>query len=215
MKGFDYSKVKEEEELYDKLRPLGKKIINSAYDVKFIGLENIPEEGGFILASNHIRALDPLYLALGVEKRQIHFMGKKELFEKPIIRSILKKANGFPIVRGGADKEALDYAVRVVKEGKILGIFPEGTRSKDYKPARAKSGIGLIARQAKADVLPVAIYNRDEMKKGTRLTIRFGEIIPYEKLGFTEAESREEVKACAKLVMAEIVRLWGMGHCEE
>lgn len=214
MKGFDYSKVKEEEELYDKLRPLGKKIIHSAYDVNYIGMENIPAEGGFIIASNHIRALDPLYIALGVENRQIHFMGKKELFEKPIIRSILKKANGFPIVRGSADKEALNYAVRVVKEGKILGIFPEGTRSKDHKPARAKSGIGLIARQAKADILPVSIYNCDDMKKGTKLTIRFGELIPYENLGFTEAESREEVKACAKFIMAEIVKLWGKGHCE-
>ncbi len=214
MKGFDYSKVNEEGELYDKLRPLGKKIINSLYEVNYIGTENIPEDGGFIIASNHVKALDPVFIAVGVEKRQIHFMGKKELFEKPIIRSLLKKANGFPIVRGGADKEAIDYAERVVKEGHILGIFPEGTRSKDYKPARAKSGVGLIAKEAKADILPVSIYNCDEMKKGTKLTIRFGELIPYEKLGFTEDGPREEVKECAKLVMSEIVKLWGMGHCE-
>ncbi len=214
MKGFDYSKVKEEEALYDNLRPLGMKIVSKLYDIEYVGVENIPAEGGFIIASNHVKALDPVFIALGVKDRQIHFMGKKELFEKPIIRDFLKKANGFPIVRGGGDKEALDYAERVVKEGKILGIFPEGTRSKDYKPARAKSGVGLIAKEAKADILPVSIYNRDNMKKGTKLTIRFGELIPYEKLGFTEEGSREEVKACAKLVMAEIVRLWGMGHCE-
>lgn len=214
MKGFDYSKVKEEEALYDKLRPLGLKITNALYDVQYIGQENIPEDGGFIIASNHVRALDPLYIALGVEKRQIHFMGKKELFEKPVIRKILAKANGFPIVRGGADKEALNYAIRVVKEGHILGIFPEGTRSKDYKPARAKSGVGVIAKDAKANILPVSIYNCDNMKKGTKLTIRFGELIPYENLGFTEEGSREEVKACAKLVMNKIVELWGKGHCE-
>ncbi len=214
MKGFDYSKVKEEEALYDNLRPLGMKIVSKLYDIEYVGVENIPAEGGFIIASNHVKALDPVFIALGVKDRQIHFMGKKELFEKPIIRDFLKKANSFPIVRGGGDKEALDYAERVVKEGKILGIFPEGTRSKDYKPARAKSGVGLIAKEAKADILPVSIYNRDNMKKGTKLTIRFGELIPYEKLGFTEEGSREEVKACAKLVMAEIVRLWGMGHCE-
>lgn len=214
MKGFDYSKVKEEEALYDNLRPLGIKITNKLYDIEYVGTENIPAEGGFILASNHVKALDPVFIALGVKDRQIHFMGKKELFEKPVISSILKKANGFPIVRGGGDKEAIDYAERVVKEGKILGIFPEGTRSKDYKPARAKSGIGLIAKEAKADILPVSIYNRDNMKKGTKLTIRFGELIPYEKLGFTEEGSREEVRACAKFVMSEIVKLWGMGHCE-
>ena len=214
MKGFDYSKVKDEEPLYDKLRPLGTKITNMLYDVHYIGQENIPEEGGFIIASNHVRALDPLYIALGVEKRQIYYMGKKELFEMPVIRKILAKANGFPIVRGGADREALDYAVRVVKEGHILGIFPEGTRSRENKPGRAKSGIGVIAREAKADILPVAIYNCDNMKKGTKLTIRFGEIIPYEELGFTENGEREEVKASAKLVMDRIVKLWGKGHCE-
>ena len=214
MKGFDYSKVKEEEKLYDQLRPLGNSIVNALYKVEYIGVENIPAEGGFILASNHVKALDPVFIALGVKDRQIHFMGKKELFEKPIVRSILKKANGFPIVRGGKDTEALDYAIRVVKEGRILGMFPEGTRSKDYKPARAKSGIGLIAKEAKADILPVSIYNRDNMKKGTKLTIRFGEVIPYEKLGFTEEGSREEIKACASFIMSEIVKLWGKGHCE-
>ncbi len=214
MKKFDYSKVREEEELYDKLRPLGIKIMKSMYDVEFVGAENIPSDGGFILASNHVKALDPMFIALGVKDRQIHFMGKKELFEKPVVGAVLKKANGFPIVRGTADKEAISYAERVVKEGKILGIFPEGTRSKDYKPARAKSGIGLIAREAKADVLPVSIYNCDNMKKGSKLTIRFGELIPYENLGFTCDDSREEMKACAKLVMDEIKKLWEMGHCE-
>ena len=89
------------------------KIVSKLYDVEYVGVENIPAEGGFIIASNHVKALDPVFIALGVKDRQIHFMGKKELFEKPIIRDFLKKANGFPIVRGGGDKEALDYAERV------------------------------------------------------------------------------------------------------
>lgn len=214
MKGFDYSKVHEESKTYDKVRPIGKKLINSLYDVNYIGMENIPEEGGFIIASNHIHALDPVFISLGVEKRQLHFMGKKELFEKPIIRGILKKVNGFPIVRGGGDKEALEYAEKIVKEGHILGIFPEGTRSKDYKPARVRSGIGVIAKEAKSDILPVAIYNDEEMKRGSKLTIRFGELIPFEKLGITEDGPREEIKLGSKYVMNEIVKLWEMGHCE-
>ena len=71
-----------------------------------------------------------------------------------------------------------------------------------------------IAKESKANVLPVSIYSADEMKKGTKLTIRFGELIPYEKLGFTEEGSREELKAAANYVMDEIVKLWEMGHCE-
>ncbi len=213
MKGYDYSTIKEEK-LYDRLRPIGKILENLFYKVEYTGLENIPKEGGYIIASNHMHALDPLFIAIGVEDRQLHFMGKKELFENAFTKFCLSKVNGFPIVRGGADTEALNYAIRIVKEGYILGMFPEGTRSKDHKPGRAKSGVAMIAKEAKADILPVSIYSSDDMKKGTKLTVRYGEVIPYEKLGFTEENNREEVKECAKFVMSEIVKLWEMGHCE-
>lgn len=213
MKGFDYSKITEGN-LYEVMRPVGKFLENMLYKVEYVGEENIPENGGFILASNHVNALDPVFIALGMKKRQLHFMGKKELFENPVIKFFLSKLNGFPIVRGGADSEALNYAIRLVKEGYVLGIFPEGTRSKDYKPAKAKSGVAVIAKEAKADILPVAIYTSDDMKKGTKLTIRYGELIPYESLGINEESSRTEIKECAQNVMGEITKLWEMGHCE-
>ena len=214
MKGFDYSVEIKDSKTYEKLRPVGKSLVNKLYKIEYVGVENIPEEGGFILASNHIDALDPVFIGLGMEKRQLHFMGKKELFENPIVKKFLTKLNGFPIVRGSADSEALNYAIRVVKEGNILSIFPEGTRSKDFKPARAKSGVAVIAKEAKADILPVSIYTSDDMKKGTKLTIRYGEVIPYESLGINEESSREEIRGCAQTVMAEITKLWEMGHCE-
>ncbi len=213
MKGFDYSKIKEGR-LYDNMRPVGRLVEKMLYKVEYIGEENIPENGGFILASNHVNALDPVFIALGMKKRQLHFMGKKELFENPVVKFFLSKLNGFPIVRGGADSEALNYAIRIVKEGYVLGMFPEGTRSKDYKPARAKSGVAVIAKEAKADILPVAIYTSDDMKKGTKLTIRYGELIPFEKLGISDDSSRDEIRECAQNVMDEIKKLWEMGHCE-
>ncbi|MBQ3005245.1 MAG: 1-acyl-sn-glycerol-3-phosphate acyltransferase [Clostridia bacterium] len=214
MKGFDYSVEIKDSKTYETLRPVGKKLADILYKIEYVGAENIPAEGGFILASNHLNALDPVFIALGIENRQLHFMGKKELFENPFAKAFLTKLNGFPIVRGSADSEALNYAVRVAAEGNILGIFPEGTRSKDYKPARAKSGVAMIANQAKVPVLPVSIYNCDEMKRKSRITIRFGELIPYEKLGLSEDASREEIKGSAKMIMGEIVKLWEMGHCE-
>lgn len=213
MKGFDYSKITEGA-LYDNMRPVGIALEKMLYKIEYVGMENIPENGGFILASNHVNALDPVFIALGMKKRQLHFMGKKELFENPIVKFFLTKLNGFPIVRGGADSEALNYAIRIVKEGYVLGIFPEGTRSKDFKPARAKSGVAVIAKEAKADILPVSIYTSNNMKKHTKLTIRFGEVIPYNKLGLNDESSREEIRACAQKVMSEISRLWEMGHCE-
>lgn len=213
MKGFDYSKVTEGG-FYDAMRPVGKAVENMLYKIEYVGTENIPENGGFILASNHVNALDPVFIALGMKKRQLHFMGKKELFENPLVKFFLTKLNGFPIVRGGADSEALNYAIRIVKEGYVLGIFPEGTRSKDFKPARAKSGVAAIAKEAKADILPVAIYTSDDMKKHTKLTIRFGEVIPFEKLGLSDESSRDEIRGCAQNIMGEITKLWEMGHCE-
>lgn len=214
MKSFDYSIEIKDSKTYEKLRPVGKSIINMLYKVEYVGVENIPEDGGFILASNHIDALDPVFIGLGMEKRQLHFMGKKELFKNPLIKWFLTQLNGFPIVRGSADTAALNYAIRVATEGNILGIFPEGTRSKDYKPARAKSGVAMIAHEAKVPVLPVSVYNCDEMKKKSKITVRFGELIPYENLGLSEEATREETKACAKMIMGEIVKLWEMGHCE-
>ena len=213
MKGFDYSKITEGK-LYEAVRPIGKALEKMLYKIEYTGTENIPENGGFILASNHLNALDPVFIALGMEKRQLHFMGKKELFENAFVKFFLSRLNGFPIVRGGADSEALNYAIRIVKEGYVLGMFPEGTRSKDYKPARAKSGVAVIAKEAKADILPVAIYTSDDMKKGTKLTIRYGELIPYEKLGISDESSREEIRGCAQNIMEEIKKLWEMGHCE-
>ncbi len=213
MKGFDYSKLTEKKG-YDRVRPIGKLVCGSQYKIEYVGKENIPENGGFILAANHMCAIDPIMIAMGVENRQIHFMGKKELFENPFVKSVLAYVNGFPIVRGGADAEALKYAIRIVNEGYILGMFPEGTRSKDHKPGRAKSGVALIAKETKANILPVSIYSSEDMKKHTKLTIRFGEVIPYEKLNISEEGTREEIKAAAKFVMEEITKLWEMGHCE-
>lgn len=213
MKGFDYSKLSDSK-TYDFLRPVGKLVCKMLYDFEYVGLENIPEEGGFILAANHYTALDPVYISVPIEKRQLHFMAKKELYDNKIVAWAFTKLNGFPIVRGSRDKAALDYAIRIPKEGYVLGIFPEGTRSKTFTPGNAKSGVALIAKEAKAPVLPVSIYNTEKMKKRTKVTIRFGKLIPYEELGFTGEDSRDEIREVAKNIMGEINKLWEEGHCE-
>lgn len=213
MKGFDYSKLKESK-FYDRLRPIGKALlVKGLFKIEYTGLENIPEDGGYIVASNHIHALDPVFIALGM-KRQIHVMGKQELFKNPLIKAILTKLNGFPVVRGARDRQALDYAVRIIREKMILGMFPEGTRSKTFTPARAKAGVALIAKEAKADILPVAIYNDKKMKSGSKITVRFGKPIPFEELGLNDESTKEELRASANNVMDKIVALWEEGHCE-
>lgn len=176
--------------------------------VKFYGIENIPREGGFIMAPNHISGYDPITIG-SINVRDIHFMTKHEHYEHWYMRLILPYFNGFPVNRGGSDKSALEYAIRVVKEGHILGIFPEGTRTPDYgKPIKGKSGVALIAREANADVLPVSIYRIPTDKKRCDIVIRFGEMIKNEELGFTEEAKRSELKFATNLIMERIGELW-------
>ncbi len=210
---FDFSTVKEYN-TYNAVRGLAKTVCKKRWKITYLGQENIPKNGGFIIACNHQDALDPLVIANGCP-RVIHFMAKEELFKNGLVARFLKRLNAFPVVRGSGDMSAVNYAIDIVKNGWVLGIFPEGTRSKDYTPMRAKSGTALIAKQSKADVLPVSIYTDEQYKKGTRLTVRFGKIIKYEELGFVEEHSPKELRAASKRIMGDIVALWEEGHCEK
>ena len=96
---FDYSKEPKENRTYNILRPLGKLICRLLFKVKYVGIENIPQEGGMILASNHIYLVDPLFIAMGIKKRQLFFMAKKELWNNPIVAWAFTKVNDFPIAQ--------------------------------------------------------------------------------------------------------------------
>ena len=214
-KEFDYSKEPKRSRLYDFLRPLGKFICRCVYKVEYVGVENIPTDKGFILASNHIHALDPLIISMGIKNTQMHFMSKKELWSNGFAAFFLSLFNAFPVPRGSASASAFKYAVKILKNGFCLGIFPEGTRSKDGQIGKAKRGVADIAFNTSSGILPVSVCNSDNLKKHTRYTVRFGEYIPYENLGFSEEGTREEKMACAEKVMAEITALWEEGHCSK
>ena len=118
----------------------------------------------------------------------------------------------FTVKRGAGDIESVNYAIDLVENGEILGIFPEGKRSRDYTPQNAKAGIALIAHAAKADILPVGIYAKGRIKPFKLTTVRYGKLIKYDELGMSEAGGRSEYKAASVKIMDEIKRLWGMGH---
>lgn len=210
---FDFGKVKEYK-LYQALRWVAV-LFCLRYKITYVGRENIPQDGGYIIACNHQSGVDPIILGRGV-KRTIHFMAKEELFENEALGIFIKHLNAFPVRRGQGDTAAVEFAEEIVRNGYVLGIFPEGTRSKDFKPARGKSGTALIAKVTGADVLPVSIYTSDRYKKGTRLTVRFGKVIKNEEFGFTEEpHSTAELKSATKRIMGDITSLWEEGHCEK
>ena len=124
--------------------------------------ENIPKEGAFILASNHISLADPQFVGSTV-KREIHFLAKKELFKNKIFGSILRMVNTHPVNRTGFDKQVIETAVEVLHAGEPIIMFPEGTRGRKGKFLPARPGIGKIAKAAEAQVVPAYVSGTDKL----------------------------------------------------
>ena len=210
---FDFSAPRESR-LYNVFRPLAKGFISLRFRVTSFGEENIPEKGAFILAANHISALDPVMI-ISHCPRTLHFMAKDELFKNPVFASFLKKMNVFPVKRQTSDKRALEFAKRIISSGWVLGIFPEGSRIKDASPKRAKNGVSYLAAKTKADVLPVSIYKAAGGRKlRPHITIRFGKIIKNSELGFSEEYSQQKIRESSEKIMGAITALWSLRHGE-
>ena len=210
---FDFSAPRESR-LYDVFRPLAKGFISLRYCVTSFGEENIPQKGAFILAANHISALDPVMI-ISRCPRTLHFMAKDELFKNPVFASFLKKMNVFPVKRQTSDKRALEFAKRIISSGWVLGIFPEGSRIKDASPKRAKNGVSYLAAKTKADVLPVSIYKAPGVRKlRPQITIRFGKLIKNSELGFSEEYSQQKIRESSEKIMSAITALWALKHGE-
>ncbi len=210
--GFDYS-ITRDRKYYNALHKPCKWLMRIFLRIKCEGAENIPENGAFILACNHIHFIDPVIL-IGECSRPVHFMAKAEAFKNKLAAFFLTHLNVFPVNRGRSDKSSVEFAMKLVENGQVLGIFPEGTRSKDLKPHEAKAGIALIARETKADILPASVYCEKKGGLFRKITVRFGELIKYEELGISEESSTRELRESAKKVMDEIVDLWEEGHCK-
>ncbi len=177
------------------------------FRVRFEGREHAPASGGVIVAANHVSLLDPFFLAMGL-RQQVFYMAKAELFRNPLLRALLNWLGAFPVERGKGDSGAIDRSVEILRGGGVLGIFPEGTRSKDGKPLRPKSGAALIAKMTGAGILPCGIEIEGKMRLWARITVRFGPVIPNSELGLTE-ESPTQIKRATKRIWGEILTLSG------
>lgn len=118
--------------------------------------ERIPEDGALIVCANHLSFTDPVFLGLTL-RRQVHFISKKELFDKPILGWLLRKLDAFPVDREGKDLQAIRTCLSVLKQKEVLGIFPEGTRVKPGEKTDGKAGVSLIAKKSGAQILPICI----------------------------------------------------------
>ncbi len=123
--------------------------------VKFEGRENIPAQGSVILAANHLSLWDPIVIAAAVN-RKINYMAKEELFENIFLANFFSRLNAFPVKRGIPDRKSLKKGLELLAEGEVLGIFPEGTRSKTGELSKPQHGIAMLVLKGKAPVVPVA-----------------------------------------------------------
>ena len=182
-------------------------LIRILFGVRVTGRENIPKDQGYILVANHRSNFDPLFVAVGIHK-QVHYMAKAELFRNKLLGCLLKGLGAFPVERGKGDSGAIEWAEELIREGRVLGLFPEGPRSKDGKLQRPRSGAALIAMQTGADVLPCAVCYGDRLGFRTKVNTCYGELIKNERFGFTPGvNSPRELKDASHLIMDEIVKL--------
>lgn len=163
--------------LYGFLKGILPTMFRIIYRAEVHGQENVPKEGGAIIAANHISLWDPPFVGAFCPRR-VSFMAKKELFENSVFSSIITRLGAFPVNRGAADRNAIKTALTVLGEGKCLGLFPEGTRSKNGKLGEPEAGIGLIAYKANVPIVPVAITGTNGKGLFPKFTIRFGKPIP-------------------------------------
>jgi 1-acyl-sn-glycerol-3-phosphate acyltransferase len=132
------------------------------YDVR--GLENFPDKGPVILAANHVTNFDVFPIQFAIP-RVIFFMAKAELFKNPIMDILLRNLSAFPVNRGEKDLWSTRHALKILKQGQVLGMFPDGKRSQGKGLTVAKTGTARMALEANCPLVPVTVVGSDKFFK--------------------------------------------------
>ena len=184
-------------------------VLKLLYRLEASGIENLPKEGGYVLAANHTSNLDPWPLGLPLfPKHQLHFMGKSELFN-PVLGPVLRAAGAFPVRRGERDAEAIETAVRLCKEGEVVAMFPEGTRREkglrkkfEHRP---RTGSARIALAAGVPLVPAAIKGTDRLLRLAKVRVAYGAPVPLEDLAGLDL--RQAAETATERLMERIYEL--------
>lgn len=170
------------------------------------GLEHIPAEGGVLLCSNHLSNLDPPTIGILLQ-RKVHFMAKKELFDIFGLGWLIKQLGAFPVKRGGVSKESIKTALTLLREGHVMGIFPEGTRNKGEDASIGKRGAATFALRSDAAVIPVAIIGNYKLFR--KMKVIYGP--PVDLSSFKEDKGADAAEMATEAIMARIAELKSRG----
>ncbi len=179
------------------------------YRVRAIGVENVPKDGPLVLAPNHFSQMDHFFVGVYL-KRKIRFMAKSQMFGPPVLTYIYRHGGVFPVRRGHHDEEAIETARILVEQGEMLLVYAEGGRSRSGEMGEPKPGIGRIALETGAPVVPVALNGSERVRSWKRLrfprvTVQFGEPLTFPA---EEAPSRERQLEAATEVFAQVRRMY-------
>jgi 1-acyl-sn-glycerol-3-phosphate acyltransferase len=183
--------------------------LRGLYRLRAHGQENLPTDGGYVLAANHTSNFDPWPLGLPLwPNRFLRFMAKSELYWWPL-NHLINAGGGFPVRRGERDVEALQKAVQLAREGNVVAMFPHGTRQrkglvKRHQP-KAHTGAARIALDAGVPLVPAAIAGTDRLSRLGPLRVRYGKPIPLDDL--RDQEPSVAAREATDRLMAEIQTL--------
>jgi 1-acyl-sn-glycerol-3-phosphate acyltransferase len=194
--------------LYRAVATASRPLVEKVYRLRVEGAEHVPVEGGFVVAANHTSNLDPWPLGVALWPRSVHFMAKYEAWRPPL-SWLIGAVGSFPVRRGEADAEALGNAIRVCREGRVMAMFPEGTRRskglrKKHRP-RPHSGAARIALAAGVPLVPAAMRGLEVLRSRGPVRLRFGRPVELADLGMLESHAAAE-EATGRL-WKEITRL--------
>lgn len=179
--------------LYKLLKKALTGFFKTIFALEVHGEENVPSDGRYVLVSNHISNADVIMLAVTC-KRPICFMAKKELFMIPLFAQLIRALGAFPVDRKGSALSALKAAVKRLKDGETVGLFPQGTRQRDKSvyDTEFKTGAAFCAYRAQAGYIPAYIKTKDQRFGLFKKTeIFYGMPTEYESLPFSEGGSTE------------------------
>ena len=178
-------------------------IISLIFRLRFTGEKDFPPKGAYIVCANH-KSLFDIPILTFISKRWIYFMAKKELFDKWFGRAFVKAMGGFSVARGKGDIASIKTALKLLKNGHLLGLFPQGTREKKNEKLPARKGAAMLSAMTGVPIIPVLIEGK--FKLFSKITITVGK--PYD-LGLKKniRYSSEEIEAKSQEIMTQIYAL--------
>ncbi len=187
--------------------------------VRSEGKNNEPklDEGSYLVISNHISAIDGIAICAVTRRQEVRFMAKAELFKNPVLAFILRCCGAYPIERTGANAGVIKQTISMLKEGKSVGMFPQGTRVRGSDPriGRLQSGAGLILSHSKVQVLPVYIKSKGNRVRAFHpIKVIIGKPMTYDE--YTRGgELQGDARAITKCVFDRVCELGGYPPLEE